>query len=113
MGGPRKQRPEGEADAEPAAAVNDRQVAPHTNPDAALAAAVLQIAWNDLRAPVSSASNSAAVVKPHERAEAIAFCTARDGNWAKSREAWCDMAGIDPVAFRERALLRIGRGTRA
>lgn len=31
------------------------------------------------------------------------FCIASDGPWARSRTMWCDMAGVDPDAFREHA----------
>ncbi len=39
-----------------------------------------------------------------EKQNAIAFCTARHGDWAKARIAWCDAAGINPDSLRAHVL---------
>lgn len=45
----------------------------------------------------------------HERDQARAFLTAETGDWAKAREAWCDLAGTDAAFVRERALQLLAR----
>ena len=69
-----------------------------------LAAAVVAQAYEDYCAGVPSKS-----IRPDTYAERLTdyrearlFCTATHGAWAKSRERWCALAGIDAEAFRQK-----------
>ncbi len=64
--------------------------------DTALAAAVIQRAVDDLSS-----------LKEVERREARSFLTDEHGACAQSRKLWCDLAGFDADAVRERVLRRL------
>lgn len=78
------------------------------DPEVSLAAAVVGEAWRNLTAQIV-AGNSAysTCVTPEEARDARRFCTDPRGPWAEARAAWCLAAGIDPDAFRDRALARL------
>ena len=77
------------------------------NNEAALAAALLYLALEDAVTDTVTRETTHRV-----RDTAYTFCTARTGEWARSREAWCLLADVDPDAFREAAERRIA-ATRA
>lgn len=77
------------------------------NPEARLFAAVLAQAVNDLfYSPGALADRSA---KARTREESLRLLTDETGDWADHREFLCSMAGLDPVAFRQRILERLRR----
>lgn len=76
------------------------------NPEVSLAAAVVMQAWDDLVRTVGHRYDETNRVRPCDKADAIAFCTAAGGPWADARVHWCLAAGIDPDVFRQRALAR-------
>lgn len=75
--------------------------------EASLASAILYLALEDAVAASFTKEMTRTI-----RDTATQFCTDATGHWARSREAWCHVAGIDPDAFRERATRKIA-ATRA
>lgn len=73
-----------------------------------LAAAVIAQAYADYCAgPPSKANTCSYGERLNDYREAVQFCTATYGAWAKSRERWCALAGIDAEAFRQKCEERI------
>lgn len=79
-----------------------------------LAASVVLQALEDLHAaePARPREQTAKAIREwrgrvsawrREKDEAERFLTADSGEWAKSRERWCALAGIDADAVREKA----------
>jgi hypothetical protein len=75
--------------------------------DQQLALAVIEQALGDACLPWQPPGAKSLAVKNYAIAEAIAFFADTDGEWAESREAWCDAAGMDPDAARQAGLRRI------
>jgi hypothetical protein len=67
-------------------------------------AVVAQAATDALMARQTKAANDL------ERRDAVAFCTATYGEWARSRELACALAGVNPDKLRERILAGIAQG---
>lgn len=80
----------------------------------ALACAVVLRAIEDARCTAPSAT-SYSLHQPHGSDVSMAwqFLTAERGQWAESRVRWCDAAGIDPEALRQRILAGAGESARA
>ena len=80
----------------------------------ALAAAVVLLAIEDARCMAASASSRSGR-RPSRSDVSMAwqFLTAARGQWAESRGRWCDAAGIDPEALRQRILAGAGESARA
>ena len=81
-----------------------------THPQRALAAAVIQMAWDDLGAlKVRSCEDrsNGGIPTVAQVAEAMAFLTDSYGPWRLARVLWADAAGVDPEVLRERALARM------
>lgn len=68
-------------------------------PYSALFAAVIQQAIDD--------ALGTKAIPQYDRDQATQFLTARQGQWAASRAAYCDALGIDPDVLRERSLRRL------
>lgn len=80
---------------------------PMVNAEASLACAVIENALLEACAPRERGRRTAGFhATPAEREQSWDFCTATSGQWAQSREDWCDAAGIDPGAVRAAALKR-------
>jgi hypothetical protein len=56
----------------------------------ALACAVLEVAYHDLRSTAESKNNLL---------EAQMFCLSTEGGWAKSRKFWCELAGMEESVY--------------
>lgn len=76
------------------------------NPDVDLACDVIYQAMADATSDAAS-SSSWSKSPSQDRAQAILFLTATHGDWAESRVMWCDQAGVNHDALRERALVHI------
>jgi len=70
-------------------------------PEQRLAFAVLARAIEDISLPLTALRHPRKVYLA--RSEARLFCTG-NGIWRQSRELWCDAAGVDPNAFRQRMM---------
>lgn len=79
----------------------------HADPE--LACHVIQQAISDACRPLGSVTGhgSSPLARDCEIAEALAFWADVDGPWRDSRVIWCEAAGLDADAARERALVRI------
>ena len=77
--------------------------------DRAMATAVVALAWTDA---FGNTAGAGADNHPEERmmniSRAVEFLTAKSGAWGESREIWCDFAGVNPHALRDRALTALG-----
>jgi hypothetical protein len=67
-------------------------------------AVVAQAATDALMARQTKAANDL------ERRDAVLFCTATYGEWARSRELACALAGVDSEKLRECILASIAKG---
>ena len=72
-----------------------------------LAVAVIQQAWDDSARCLAGRGSVASKPRPIEQQRARAFLL-EGGDWGASRAEWCQMAGIDPDALRDRARQRLG-----
>lgn len=79
-----------------------------------LALAVIDQALRDISADVSprAARLSQSQTKPHEVQEAEHFLTDQAGEWASARRDWCDLAGLDESALRQKALAQVRRSAK-
>lgn len=83
---------------------------PAVQPQRALAAAVVLMAWEDAVRPHAWGPSDAGTVTAAERSQAEHFLFDRGGAWASARGFWCSLAGINPDVLRARALARRDRG---
>lgn len=74
----------------------DNATVPPAVPERDLAAAVLFQAAQDAVEPRKVQGSNAAA-----QDEARLFCFAHVGAWRIACDAWCDLAGVDPDAFRD------------
>lgn len=76
-----------------------------------LAQAVLAKALQDAVAPTNGTRQGIAAARPYEseKAEARAFCLDAEGEWAESREWWCDVADECPRRFMATARRMIAK----
>ena len=72
-----------------------------------LAAAVVQQGIDDALQVDGERERTASDV-----AKAVLFCTALGGEWAAAREAWCDLAGINPESLRVHVVRELARRSR-
>jgi len=84
------------------------------SPERALAAAVVQQAIDDALASRNTTHVlSASVPRGIDAEAARSFLTSAGGDWAMAREVWCDVAGVNPDALRDRALAGRLRASRS
>lgn len=78
-------------------------------PENEMALAVLRQALQDACTPFSKAKVEGTTTNAasYEVAQACRFWADTEGEWAESRIAWCDAAGLDPDATRDAALRKI------
>lgn len=81
---------------------------PLYSPEQEMGRALLRRMFEDITAThVSERGN----VSHRDRKEAIAFLTDTEGQWAESRQDWCDMIGQDASKVRSAALRILRQGT--
>lgn len=93
-------------------------------PEVQLAAAVIHRALEDALTPVERLARPRMIptpkgprrgftvgLKPREREEAVRFLLDGSPSWFESRQAWCDIAGIDPARLQRHVLTQIPLGS--
>ena len=89
-------------------------------PEVQLAAAVIHRALEDALTPDERLARPRIIptpkgprngftvgLKPREREDAVRFLLDGSPSWSESRQAWCDIAGLDPARLQRRVLTQI------